>query len=205
VDKDHDAVISSLIDVLKIDGSRDNACAVFEALAFQSSDPAATKRLLASLSDLFSKKGVFPPHQRLAHACALSSVILRKPAGISKHAAEIAPIIAAAAARENNDDVLAAMLALCVQVSAYAGFFEDASAKAIKSAMLHISAAVRQSLWRALLQCSEKYSAAPNFNAKAVKGRAKAANIKVPMVPAKKELNADAIKAGPARPLRAIW
>ena len=30
---------------------------------------------------------------------------------------------------------------------------------------------------------SEKYSAAPNFNAKAVKGRAKAANIKVPMVP----------------------
>ena len=52
---------------------------------------------------------------------------------------------------------------------------------------------------------SEKYSAAPNFNAKAVKGRAKAANIKVPMVPAKKELNADAIKAGPARPLRAIW
>jgi alkylhydroperoxidase/carboxymuconolactone decarboxylase family protein YurZ len=120
---------------------------------------------------LFSKKGVFPPHQRLAHACALSSVILRKPTGISKHAAEIAPIIAAATARENNDDVLAAMLALCVQVSAYAGFFEDASAKAIKSAMLHISAAVRQSLWRALLQCSEKYSAAllspfiPHFQA----------------------------------------
>ncbi len=160
LDKEHDAVISSLLDILKIDGSRGNGCAIFEALALQSSDPAATKRLLHCLSELFSKKGVIPPHQRLAHAHALSSVVLCKPAGISKHSADIAPVIAAATARENNDDVLTAMLALCVQVSAYAGCFEDLSAKAIKSAMLHISATVRQSLWRALLQCSEKYPAA---------------------------------------------
>ncbi len=151
----HNGAVASLIDLLKIDGSRDNGCAIFEALAMQSSDPAATKRLLLSLSDLFSKKGVSPPHQRLAHACALSAVVRCKPAGVAKHAAEIAPIIGAATIRENSDDVLAAMLALCVQTSVYAGSFDENSTKAVKSAMLHATAAVRHSLWRALLDCSE--------------------------------------------------
>lgn len=170
-DKACDDIISSLIDILKIDGSRDNACAIFEALATQSSDPAATKRLLFSLSDIFSKKGVSPPHQRLAHACALSSVVRCKPAGIAKHAAEIAPVIAAATARENNDDALTAMLTLCVRVSAYAGALDDNSSKAVKTAILSASATVRQSLWRALLECSENSSAAllttivPHFQA----------------------------------------
>ena len=52
---------------------------------------------------------------------------------------------------------------------------------------------------------SEKYSAGPNLNANSVKGGAKAAKIKVPTEPAKKEPSPAAAKAGPARPLRAIW
>ncbi len=171
VDKDCDNVISSLIDLLKLDGSRENSCSIFQALAKQSSDPAATKRLLLSLSELFSKKGLIPPHQRLAHTCVLSSVILCRPAGIAKLAAEIAPVIASATARENNDDALTAMLALCVQVSAYAGSFDENGAKAVKSAMLHMSPTIRQSLWLALMDCSEKSPAAllapfiPHFQA----------------------------------------
>ncbi len=51
----------------------------------------------------------------------------------------------------------------------------------------------------------EKYSAGPNLNATSVKGAAKAARIKVPTQPAKKEPKPAAAKAGPARPLRAIW
>jgi hypothetical protein len=130
VDKDCDNIISSLIDLLKLDGSRENSCPISQALAKQSSDPAATKRLLLSLSELFSKKGLVPPHQRLVHASVLSAVVSCRPADIAKHAAEIAPDIAAATARENNDDALSAMLALCVQVSAYAGFFDENGAKA---------------------------------------------------------------------------
>ena len=52
---------------------------------------------------------------------------------------------------------------------------------------------------------SEKYSAGPNLKATSVKGPAKAAKIKVPTQPAKKEPKPAAAKAGPARPLRAIW
>lgn len=171
VEPAHNAVVSSLVDLLKIDGLRESGCAIFEALATQSSDPAATKRLLLALCDLFSKKGVSPPHQRLTHACALAAVVRCKPAGVVKHAAEIAPIIGAASSRENNDDVLAAMLALCVETSSYAASFEENSTKAVKAAMLHVSATVRQSLWRALLESSEKSSAAflapliPHFQA----------------------------------------
>ena len=52
---------------------------------------------------------------------------------------------------------------------------------------------------------SEKYSAGPNLKASSVKGGANAANINVPMVPAKNEPKPAAANAGPARPLRAIW
>ena len=52
---------------------------------------------------------------------------------------------------------------------------------------------------------SEKYSAGPNLKATSVSGAAKAAKIKVPTQPAKKEPKPAAAKAGPARPLRAIW
>jgi hypothetical protein len=158
IDKACDDVVSSLIDLLKIEGSRDNACTIFEALAIQSSDSVATKRLLLSLCDLFSRKGVCPVQQRLAHVCALSCVLVNKPAGISKHAAEISSAIAAATARENHDDVLTAILPLCIRVSEYVGSFDESTSRSVKSAMLHISGTVRQSLWRALLECSEKAS-----------------------------------------------
>ena len=52
---------------------------------------------------------------------------------------------------------------------------------------------------------SEKYSAGPNLKATSVSGAAKAAKIKVPTQPAKKEPKPAAAKAGPARPFRAIW
>ncbi len=52
---------------------------------------------------------------------------------------------------------------------------------------------------------SEKYSAGPNLNAIAVSGMAKAAITTVPKQPATKDPTAAAVRAGPARPLRAIW
>ncbi|MNL18116.1 hypothetical protein D3C87_1392480 [compost metagenome] len=52
---------------------------------------------------------------------------------------------------------------------------------------------------------SEKYSAAPNSSAIAVKGGAKTATRKVETVPAKNEPIAAIASAAPALPLRAIW
>ena len=52
---------------------------------------------------------------------------------------------------------------------------------------------------------NEKYSAGPNLKANSVNGAAKAAKIKVPTQPAKKDPKPAAANAGPARPWRAIW